>query len=117
MIEVCYRCARCFVIGAGTEVGLKYHVNEGVKRLHLENLQECDDRLDSSGVTDDSPDLPDTVDTLIAGDVSDIADAQLAADAVALQVDGVHSVGNIGPAGVEASLAACRVFQLELGKN
>ena len=77
------------------------------QKANFENLQERDDRLDSSGVTDDPPDLADTVDALLAGDVSDIADAELAADAVALHVDRVHGLGNIGPVGGEAGLAAC----------
>ena len=80
----------------------------------MTNLQEGDDGLDSSGVTDDSGDLADTVDTLLAGPLTDAADAQLAAHAVALEEDGVHGDGDIGPVGVEAGLAACRVVQLEI---
>ena len=87
------------------------------QKANFENLQEGDDRLDSSGVTDDPPDLADTVDALIAGDVSDVADAQLAAHAVTLKEDRVHGLGDIGPVGSEAGLAACRVVQLEIGIN
>ena len=80
----------------------------------MTNLQEGDDGLDSSGVADDPGDLADTVDTLLTGPLTDAADAQLAAHAVTLKEDGVHGVGNIGPVGVEAGLAACRVVQLEI---
>ena len=80
----------------------------------MTNLQEGNNRLDSSGVADDPGDLADTVDTLLTGPLTDAADAQLAAHAVALKEDGVHGVGNIGPVGVEAGLAACRVVQLEI---
>ena len=66
----------------------------------MTNLQEGDDGLNSSGVTDDSSDLADTVDALaltIAGPLTDVADTD--ADAIALKEDRVHGVGNIGPVG------------------
>ena len=80
----------------------------------MTNLQEGNDGLNSSGVTDDTGDLANTVNAFLAGPLTDVAHAQLAADAGALKEDGVHGVGNIGPVGVEAGLAACRVVQLEI---
>ena len=79
----------------------------------ITNLQEGNDGLNSSGVTDDPGNLADTVDAFLAGPLTDVAHAQLAADAVALQEDGVHGVGDISPVSVEAGLAACRVVQLK----
>ena len=68
----------------------------------MTNLQEGNNRLDSSGVADDPGDLADTVDTLLVGPLADIAYAQLAAHAVVLHVDWVHGVGNISPVGGDA---------------
>ena len=79
----------------------------------MTNLQEGNDGLNSSGVTDDPGNLANTVDALLAGPLADVAHCQLAADAVALKEDGVHGVGDISPVSVQAGLAACRVVQLK----
>ena len=78
----------------------------------MTNLEEGNNRLASSGANDDVGELADTGETLLAGPLTDVAQVQLAADAVGLKEEGVHGSSNICPVGVDPGLAAHREHNL-----
>ena len=76
------------------------------------DLEESDNFGDGSGVADEASDLSETTDALLAGPLADGAEAEGAADAVALHEDGVHGVSDLRPGHGDAGLAARWVLHL-----
>ena len=95
------------VVGAGGLVGVL--ATEGVA------LQEGGDIGDGGGVGDDGPDGGEAAGALVAGPVAELAAHDLAAHGGALQVDGVHGPGDLGPGGADTRLTGRGVLRLQGG--